>query len=245
MSIIDFNYLTRSKIEKAMIAFAKNFRADQKVLDIGCGYRPYEKYFKCDYVGLDPYPNAKADIIANAWETPCENNEFDGIILNQALEHIEKTQKTVSEIERLLKPGGLCIITVPQTMKIHSIARPSNEVEINNFDKNQIEFFNVDYFRFTKFGLIVLFKNFKIVEIKQNTYYWGTIIQLINYFFASFGLGRLFAPIYFFNNLIAITIDKISLLITRIPLRIMKLIRLNIIHSLTIDNIFIVKKIKK
>src|SRR4030042_4605339 len=164
-NIFSSNYLNRAPIEKAMKAFAKNFSPNQKILDIGCGNKPYKKFFKCKYIGLDPYPGTKADSVANAWEIPCQDNEFDGIIANQSLEHIAKTQETIAEIKRVLKPDGLCIITVPQVMKTHSQPRPSSEINLNNFDKNKILYFNIDYFRFTKFGLILLFKDFQILDI--------------------------------------------------------------------------------
>ena len=242
INLFSCNYLNRKPIENAMKNFAKNFSKNQKILDIGCGNKPYEKFFKCKYLGLDPFKKTKADIIANAWEIPCKDNEFDGMILNQALEHIEKTKETISEIKRVLKPSGLCIVTAPQTMKNHSVPIPSKNVAFDNFNKNKIKYFNVDYYRFTKFGLIVLFKDFEIISIKQNTYYFGTIFQLINYFFASFGLGKLFIPIYFINNLLGKISDNLSLAITSLPFSFMKKIKLFILESLTIDNIMLIKK---
>lgn len=236
------NYLNRRPIEKAMERFAKKFNPEMKVLDIGCGNKPYARYFKCEYVGLDPFEDTKADVIADAWDIPFPDNEFDGIILNQSLEHIEKTEKTISEIKRVLKPGGLCIITVPQIMKTHSIPVSSEKIKLNNFDKKEIPYWNNDFYRFTKFGLITLFQDFKILTVQQNTYYFGTIFQLINYFFAGFGIDWLFSPIYFINNCLGKLLDEMSLLISKIPLQFFKKFRIFILESLTIDNIFIIKK---
>lgn len=203
-----------------MKEFAKKFNEHQKILDIGCGNKPYKKYFKCKYIGLDPFEST-AEIKANAWEIPSPENEFDGIILNQSLEHIEKTTETISEIKRVLKPEGLCIVTVPQTMKNHSIPHPSQNSEYNNFDKKKIKYWNVDFYRFTKFGLICLFKDFQIIELKETSGYVGTISQLINYFFATLKpIDFLFFPLYFFSNIAGLFFDKIFFLLgsTKIPL---------------------------
>lgn len=236
------NYLTRRPIELAMKKFAKNFSADMKVLDIGCGNKPYEKYFKCQYTGLDPLPEAKADIIAEASSIPRQDNEFDGVILNQALEHIAETEKTISEIKRVLKSGGLCIVTAPQTFMVHSNPIPSPKVSFDNFDKNKIKFWNVDYYRFTRYGLISLFGEFQTVDINPDTYYFGTVFQLINYFFASFGLKYIFIPIYLINNCLGLFTDKLALLISNIPVSFFRKFRWFILESLTINNIAIFKK---
>lgn len=244
-NIFSCNYLSRKPIEEAMKKFAKNFSTDQKVLDIGCGYKPYKKFFRCKYIGLDPYPNATADIIANAWNIPCKDNEFDGIILNQSLEHIAKTQETLSEIKRVLKPGGIGIITVPQTVKNHSTPVPSETIDLNNFNKKKIKYFVVDYYRFTKFGLLYIFRDFKIIDIKETSGYFATIFQLFIYFFASFGIKYIFIPIYFINNLLGITLDFIFNTFGKINFDIIFKFNELIYKSLTLNYILIIKNNKK
>ena len=160
VTLFSANFLARKQIEIAMQKFAKNFNENQKVLDIGCGNKPYSGYFKCKYIGLDPFKETRADIIANAWKMPFADNEFDGIVSNQSLEHIQKINETIAEIKRILKPGGLEIITAPQTMKNHSKPVDSKDSELKNFNNNSIKYWRNDYYRFTKFGLITLFQDF-------------------------------------------------------------------------------------
>lgn len=241
ITIFSSNYLSRFPVELEMQEFSKNFNEDNKVLDIGCGSKPYAKYFNCKYVGLDPFEST-AEIKANAWEIPVSDNEFDGIILNQSLEHIEKTAETISEIKRVLKLGGLCIVTVPQTMKTHSTPQPSQNSGYNNFDKNKVKYWNVDFYRFTKFGLIYLFRDFKIVKIKETNGYFSTLLQLINYFFSSFGLGIVFMPIFLINNLMGIALDWIFNAIGSIKIKLLQKFKDLIYDSLTLNYILIVKK---
>lgn len=234
ITIFSSNYLARKPIEKAMKKFAKNFDVNQKVLDIGCGKKPYAKYFFCKYIGLDPYKEINPDIVAKAWKIPVPDNSFDGIVLNQSLEHIEKTQETISEIKRVLKPGGLGIITAPQTMKVHSLPVPYN--------KFGIKYWHNDFYRFTKFGLINLFKNFEIISIKETNGYFGTIFQLINYFFASFGIKYLFIPVFLINNILGFTTDTFFYLISSPDIALFKKIRNLIYTTLTLNYILIIKK---
>lgn len=242
LNIFSNNYLTRKPIEKSMQKFAQNFSPERKVLDIGCGDKPYKNFFNCHYVGLDSCPETKAEIIADSRKIPCRDNEFDGIILNQVLEHIAETKDTITEIKRILKPGGLCIITAPQTVMIHSTPIPSLKVSFINFNKDKIKFWNEDYYRFTRYGLAVLFKEFRVVDIRPDTYYFGTIFQLINYFFAAFGFKYVFIPIYFVNNCLGLLMDKLLIAISNIPLVSLKKFRWFILESLTINNIAILKK---
>jgi SAM-dependent methyltransferase len=242
INLFSANYLNRKPIEKAMRVFSANFNAKQKVLDIGCGSKPYRSFFRCSYVGLDAYPETKADVIANAWATPFKDGEFDGIILNQSLEHISKTQETVEEVRRILKQNGLAIITVPQTMKNHSVPIPSEKIDLHNFDKKKIKYFNNDYYRFTKFGLLYIFRDFKVIKVKETNGYFATILQLINYFLSSFGIKYLFAPIYFINNVAGLLLDFIFNLAGKINTKTTLKFKEFIYTSLTLNYILIIKK---
>lgn len=242
-NIFSYNFLSRRPVEKAMRNFSKKFSPENKILDIGCGDKPYEKYFSCEYTGLDPFPGTKADVRAPAWDIPFPENTFDGVILNQSLEHITKTEKTVLEIKRVLKPGGLCIVTVPHTMRNHSTPVPSRKCEFDNFDKSEIRYWNNDFFRFTKFGLIYLFRDFKIAKLEETSGYFGTIFQLANYFFASFQpVGWLFVPVFFANNLLGASIDSIFGLVLSAKLPYFKEIDEIIYRSLPLNYILIAEK---
>jgi len=243
ITLFSFNYLSRKPIEKAMKEFSKNFPPETKILDIGCGDKPYASYFSCQYIGLDPFPGTKADVQAPAWDLPFKDNEFDGIILNQSLEHIMKIDATISEIRRVLKQGGLGIITAPQTVRNHSTPIPSQNCEFDNFDKSAIRYWNNDFYRFTKFGLIYLFRDFQITILKETSGYFGTIFQLINYFFASVKEIRvLFTPVFFISNLFGLVFDSFFGMILKIKLPYFREIDEILYRSLTLNYILIIRK---
>ena len=90
---------------------------DKRYLDIGCGLRN-EIFDNCLY--LEVYPSLTADVIVapDCWY-PFESESFDGIGCFAVLEHVTKPWQVVSEIHRMLKPGGKCYICWPFLVPVH------------------------------------------------------------------------------------------------------------------------------
>ncbi|MCL4354079.1 class I SAM-dependent methyltransferase [Patescibacteria group bacterium] len=98
-------------------------KKNSKILDIGCGTgKNIEALSEFGEIwGIDISKNAisyckkrglKNVKLAKAEETGFKENSFDAIVLLDVLEHVDDT-KTIKEIFRILKPGGLVLITVP------------------------------------------------------------------------------------------------------------------------------------
>ena len=61
-----------------------------------------------------------------------ENNYFDFIMCNHVLEHVVDDSKAMSELYRVLKPGGTALLTVPLAKELYedySIVKPERRVE--------------------------------------------------------------------------------------------------------------------
>ncbi len=91
-----------------------------KVLDIG-SYNQNGTYkdLLCDkrisYTGLDMSKGPNVDIVPQniySWNE-IEDEVYDLVISGQVFEHIEYPWVTIKEIERILKPAGVCIIIAP------------------------------------------------------------------------------------------------------------------------------------
>jgi predicted SAM-dependent methyltransferase len=62
---------------------------------------------------LSPLADVKADIC----NLPFEDNAYDLIFCNHVLEHIPDDTKAMQELYRVLKPGGMAILQIPQDLK--------------------------------------------------------------------------------------------------------------------------------
>ena len=119
-------------IIKELSSLEKNL----KILDAGCGKQPYRQYCKhLDYYaqdfgqyvadqkqtftgpggvgGKDGYNYGKLDYVGDIWKIDESDNKFDVILCTEVLEHIPYPLETIDEFYRLLKPGGLLLLTAP------------------------------------------------------------------------------------------------------------------------------------
>lgn len=167
------NWLVNHIHDKAL-ALALKDHAKGRMIDIGCGTKPYEKLAKpyvIEHVGVDredPFNrNARVDVAAGAYEIPLGNDTFDTALSTAALEHLAEPEQALRECFRLLKPGGTAIYTVPFFWHIHMAPW--------------------DFYRFTRYGLEHVFKKagFEIVDMKALSGFWVTFGQLFVYY-----LGR-------------------------------------------------------
>ena len=80
------------------------------VIDLGCG--PSKKH---GMIGIDILPLPGVDIVANLEEgfPDIPDNSVDEIHSAHFLEHVLNFELLMSEIYRILKPGGIAKITVP------------------------------------------------------------------------------------------------------------------------------------
>ena len=103
---------------------AKQYIKDKEVLEIGCGegygasiLSPLAK----KYTGIDKYKTANTENLKGVdfiqmtvpYLNGFKDNTFDVIVSFQVIEHIKQDDIYISEIYRVLKPGGLAILTTP------------------------------------------------------------------------------------------------------------------------------------
>lgn len=87
-----------------------------KLLNLGCGQK-----FHYDWVNIDFYSNSPYVIAHNLLEgIPFSANEFDVVYHSHVLEHFTKDdgKKFIAECCRVLKPGGIIRIAVPDLEQI-------------------------------------------------------------------------------------------------------------------------------
>ncbi len=106
------------------------FTAEQNVLHIApeiCFIDLFEKIHKENYITADlesPLAKVKMDI----HEMPFDDNSFEVVFCNHVMEHVENDFKSMSEIFRVLKPGGFAIIQIPLFHPVPDVTLEDSEV---------------------------------------------------------------------------------------------------------------------
>lgn len=104
-------------------------RKSSRILDVGCGYGTLIQRLEGsghDCYGVEPDPaavrvaqehglNVKKGV---AESIPYPGGHFDVVILTEVIEHLRRPEKAVAEVNRVLKKGGLVIITTPNVMSL-------------------------------------------------------------------------------------------------------------------------------
>lgn len=79
----------------------------------------------CDYTdALMQLPDQKVEIVdLNKQPLPYESNSFDLVTFVEVIEHIECCRRIIRESYRVLKPGGLLVVTTPNILNLKSRVR--------------------------------------------------------------------------------------------------------------------------
>ncbi len=97
-------------------------RLDGRVLDVGCGEKPYRSWMPGaeSWLGVDLADGPDVDVVIAAGEQwPVQEDGFDVVLCTQVIEHVGDPALTLREIARALAPGGTLLMTVPFTYNEH------------------------------------------------------------------------------------------------------------------------------
>lgn len=73
-----------------------------------------------DYVGLDIQPGTGVDVVGNVEALPQPDASFGTVIALETLEHVERFWVALEELQRVLRPDGVMVISVPFYVHIHN-----------------------------------------------------------------------------------------------------------------------------
>lgn len=94
------------------------FSKDLKVLHFApeqAFYNRFKKQKNLNYTTTD-LESPLADVKADICNLPFKNDVYDVILCNHVLEHIPDDTKAMQELYRVLKPGGMAILQIPQDL---------------------------------------------------------------------------------------------------------------------------------
>src|SRR5712691_11285496 len=89
---------------------------DLDVLDVGGRIQPYRALIADRvrrYIAVDLRLTPLVNVRARAEELPLGDNQFDLVICTQVLEYVAQLSLVISEIRRVLRPGGTFLLSVP------------------------------------------------------------------------------------------------------------------------------------
>ena len=146
--------LTRVTLDRFIAAHASR----GLTLDLGAQTGPYAAHFP-RRVALDLRPGPGVDVVGDALALGIASASVDVVLCTEMLEHVTEPQRAIDEMYRVLKPGGMLLLTTRFLFPIHDAPH--------------------DYFRFTKYGLRHLLRGFDILELHEETTPVGTLGVLI------------------------------------------------------------------
>lgn len=85
------------------------------LVDLGCGTMPYRPIFAphvARYIGVDLHDNPRADVYMPAdGRVPLAEGVADVVLSSQVLEHVASPAAYLAECRRILRPGGILILS--------------------------------------------------------------------------------------------------------------------------------------
>lgn len=121
----DADYFVNRNLRTVLYKYISEYiKNGMSVADIGCGEQPLRAFIEqqgAAYTGIDITQNAHGTVavIASISAIPLSSSVFDCIVCTEVLEHVNDAKLAFAEISRLLKPGGICILTTPFLYPLH------------------------------------------------------------------------------------------------------------------------------
>jgi SAM-dependent methyltransferase len=153
-------------------------RARGRLLDVGCGDKPYEHLFRPyvgEYVGVEHEATfaatsagarGRADVRYDGRRLPFPDESFDTVMSVQVLEHTPDPAGLLVEMARVLRRDGILILSAPFSFRLHEEPH--------------------DYFRFSPHGLRLLCAGAGLVieDIEPHGNLWSLLGHKLNSFLA-------------------------------------------------------------
>ena len=121
---------------KWVIEALSNIPKGFSILDVGAGELKFKKYCKhlnytaqdfCEYTGVGDntglqtadWDVSSIDIVSDINQIPIEGQTMDVVLCTEVLEHVPDAVSALKEFSRIIKPGGVLLLTAPFSSLTH------------------------------------------------------------------------------------------------------------------------------
>jgi SAM-dependent methyltransferase len=139
-------------IANAVISLVNGLPSDYRLLEVGCGTGVVLRHLagvcqQGSVLGLDLYPEAVSYarertgcevVLGDVLSPPESLGQFDIVCMFDVLEHLPDERQTLMAIDRVLKPGGSLVLTVPAHPSLWSYFDVA-ACHCRRYDRRQVE----------------------------------------------------------------------------------------------------------
>jgi len=125
--VSDFDVTTSERKQRLLKTLSLHVKAGEYVLDLGCGGGKFTSWIlQAGYTaqGMDisnnalelakrNNPNISFELLEPDGSIPAQDSKFAAVWCTEVIEHILDVNTFLFEIRRILKPGGILILTTP------------------------------------------------------------------------------------------------------------------------------------
>jgi SAM-dependent methyltransferase len=156
--------------ETRKVFIEKYLKLTDSICDIGNQGKDIPELASYKLVTLDITDSTCPDVVGDItkFNSHIPNGSYDALMCTEVLEHVVDPFAAIRELRRMVKKGGYILFTTPLNARIHGPVP--------------------DCWRFTEFGLKVLFRDFEVVYFnKLNTpgrnlfpLHYGAIVKTVD-----------------------------------------------------------------
>lgn len=221
--LMQHNYFTRKGLKEGIEFFAGRLKG--RMLDFGCGAKPYRSLFTVDeYIGIDyeneghSHKNEQIDVFYDGKHIPFPDEHFDAVLCTEVIEHVFNLEEVLKELNRVTRKDAKLLFTCPFVWNEHEVP--------------------YDFARYTRFAIESLFERngFEIVEFRKSGNFITTIGQMVCLYAQEsiYPVMKKIAPLRWLYKILFMLGPNVSALVLN------KLLPAN--QSLYLNNIFVARK---